>query len=122
MSGKYDSFRDSALHFLCTSGWDNGEFGDVQTYGVYIWRISNTEAEVSLENTEFNSVLEDWEHYEEVGESDEFRQSLVGHFILSENEHGFVNVRSFDTESGLDARYNAFLIHWIEWSAENSDD
>jgi len=117
MLGKYDSFRDSALHFLCTSDWNNGEFGDVQDYGVYIWRISNTPEEVQVINTEITSVLEDWESYEEAnGASQEFRDQLVGHFIVSENSQGFVNVREFDTKEALDARYNAFLEHYIEWS------
>lgn len=122
MLGKYDSFRDSALHFLCTSGWNTGEFGDVQDYGVYIWRISNTPEDVQASNTELTSVLEDWDTYNDAdADSQTFRDSLVGHFILSENEYGFVNVRKFDTVAGLDHRYNEFLKHYIDWSEKQED-
>jgi len=118
MTGKYDSFRDSALHFMCESEWHSGEFGDQSTYGTYIWRISNTEADVATENGEFNSLLEEWQNVKDAdSNSDEFRESLVGHFIVSENDLGFVYVRKFDTEAQRDARYNDFLTHFIEWSA-----
>jgi hypothetical protein len=123
MNGKYSSLRDSALHYLCTNGWDNGEFGDVQDYGVYVWRISNTPEEVALVNTEFTSVIEDWFKENPEAEDDSiFRADLVGHFIVWESSQGFVSVIHFDTEEELEEKYNHFLKHYGEWVEESEQD
>ena len=120
MSGKYDSFRDSALHFLCESDWSEDSFGDVNDYGVYIWKISNEELEVATDNGEFNSLIEQWQNYGDADtNSDDFRSQLVGHFIVSENAQGFVNVQKFETHDGMEARYADFYIHYVEWWAAN---
>jgi hypothetical protein len=123
MTGKYDSFRDSALHFLCQSDWADESFGDVNDYGVYIWRIGNTPENVQLSNTETTSLLEQWPYYEEAnGASQEFRDSLVGEFIVSENEQGFVHVRKFETEELTLARFEAFRDHYTQWENENFEE
>jgi hypothetical protein len=122
MLGKYDSFRDSALHFLCLNDWDNGEFGDVNGYGGYYWRISNTPEDVQVTNTEMTSVLEDWDYYKEAnGASQEFRDKLVGHFLLVETQQGFVIAKQFKTEEGLDDQYNKFLHHFTSWMEDTED-
>jgi hypothetical protein len=123
MTGKYDSFRDSALHYMVSNGYNEGEFGDVNDYGVYIWRITNTDAEVVIENTETTSLLEQWESYEEAnGSSDDFREKLMGHFIISEDSQGFVSVRQFDSYEGMEARFEAFRDHYNEWVSEQIED
>lgn len=128
MKGKFDSYRDSALHFLCSGEWGNESFGNVSTYGVYLWRISNKLEEVHTLNTEINSVLEEWEESnpELLGvlecSLEEFRKSLIGHFLVSENEQGSVTVRQFPTEGALISQFNAMQKHFNEWEAEQEPD
>ena len=124
MIGKYDSFRDSALHFLCLADWANESFGDVSDYGVYIWRISNQRDDVMLANGEFNGVIFDWiTANPECEDSLEFRESLIGHFIVSENDQGQVTVRKFDSEVGMLDMFNKYQVHYDEWDSEdNSQD
>lgn len=125
MKGKFDSYRDSALHYLCSSEWGNASFGDVSTYGVYIWRISNKLEEVHTLNTEINSVLEEWEETnpELLGtlecSLEEFRKSLIGHFLVSENEQGLVTVRQFPTEAALISQFKAMRAHFIEFQEQD---
>lgn len=119
--GKFDSFRDSALHYLCSGEWGNASFGDVTDYGVYVWRISNSWEEVKPEAMDFTSVIEEWapmEGYETLHADIAFRQSLVGHFLVSENSQGQVSVRQFPSEAALLARFNDMQAHYEEWVSE----
>jgi hypothetical protein len=124
MKGKFDSYRDSALHFLCSVEWGNESFGNVQTYGVYLWRISNKLEEVHTLNIEINSVLEEWEQANPELEGtlemslEDFRKQLVGHFLVSENEQGSVTVREFPTEGALKSQFNAMKKHFEEFEEE----
>ncbi len=120
MLGKYDSYRDSALHYLCASDWANESFGDVSTYGVYVWRISNDPADVQVINTEITSVLEEWfEANPEISETDQsFRDQLVGHFMVSENNQGQVTVRQYQLESELIQHFNNMQEHYSTWAIQ----
>jgi len=121
MLGKFDSYRDSALHFLCSQEWGNESFGDVSTYGVYIWRISNTWEDVKPANKEFESVIEDWEEWAGLAEAHTsygLRQSLVGHFMVSENEQGLVTVKQYALESELIRHFNQMQEHFNTWSIQ----
>jgi hypothetical protein len=128
MLGKYDSYRDSALHFLCSNGWENESFGDVSTYGVYLSRISNKLEEVHTLNTEINSLLEVWEQEnpELLGtlecSLEEFRKRLVGHFLVSESDTGLVTVREFATEGMLISQYKAMEKHFNEFMEEEEEE
>jgi hypothetical protein len=124
MIGKFDSYRDSALHYLCSSEWGNESFGDCSTYGVYIWRISNTPFDVSDRNNEFNSVIQEWEEDQPELEGtleksfEEFRKSLVGHFLVSESDTGAVTVKQFTLESELIRHFNQQRDHYNEFMEE----
>lgn len=114
---KYDSARDDALHFLCTSGWANSSFGDVEAPAGYNYRISNAPVDVAEVNTEFGSLMEDWD-----GElTQEVRDSLVGHFLVVEDSNGLVYVLRYQSEKELiatfDARENSFNV----WNAEEGE-
>lgn len=124
MNGKFDSYRDSALHFLCRAEWCNASFGDVSTYGVFIDRISNEYSDVQELNTEVSSVLEDWfTANPEVSPSDRtFRYSLVGHFLVSENEQGQVTVKEFKLESELIRHFEAMRDHFDEFMASQEEE
>lgn len=122
MVGKFDSFRDSALHYLCRAEWCNESFGDVTTYGVFIDRISNEYADVQELNTEVSSLLEEWFTENGVSPSDrEFRYSLVGHFLVSENDQGQVTVKEFKLESELIRHFNQMRDHYDEWMSAQDD-
>lgn len=118
MLGKFDSLRDSALHYLCSVDWSNASFGDVEAPSGYVWRISNTKEEVHTLNTEINSVLEDWEEINpEVSMSEEFRETLIGHFLVIENSQGLVTVYSFNTEAELVEHYEALEKEYLLWGS-----
>lgn len=122
MKGKFDSYRDSALHYLCSVDWGNESFGDVSTYGVYLWRISNSVNDVHKENKEFASVLEEW--VKENPEADEktVRRSLLGHFLVSENSQGQVTVKEFKLESELIRHFNSMKAHFEEFESAEEED
>jgi hypothetical protein len=114
MLGKFDSLRDSALHFLCLQDWGNESTGDVTDFGLYVWRISNSAEDVATTNEEFNSLFDPVLLEFEVTE--ELRKQLVGHFIVFENSNGQVSVLEFPTEedakrvfAGLEEDYDEFL-------------
>lgn len=117
--GKFDTDRDSALHYLCLSDWANGSFGDVESPVGYVWRISNNWEEVKPENTELTSVLEEWfEQQGDVEDTPEFRRSLVGHFLILEDSNGLVHVQSYDTvELSLDA-FHEYRDVFEKWDAQ----
>jgi hypothetical protein len=119
MLGKYDSFRDEALHALCLADWANESNGDCSDYGVYFWRISNEPQDVATNNQEFNSLVEllELEH-----DTPELRQSLIGHFLVSENDQGLVSVRQFENDRDLIARYAAFEAHYLEFLGDDEID
>lgn len=123
MYGKYSSYRDSALHFLCSSEWGNDSFGDSNDYGAFIWRISNSLPEVHVLNTEINSVLEDWEDANPdcIYTREELRAQLVGHFLVSENSTGSVHVQEFNSEHAVTERFNAMQEHYNNWADSNDD-
>ncbi len=120
--GKYSSARDSILHYLCVGEWSNASFGDVEAPTGYVWRISNDPADVHIPNTEITSVLSDWfEQNNEVTDSPELRNELVGHFLVVEDSAGFVYVVEFATESLLLTRFNALREDFDEWDVQEDD-
>lgn len=121
MLGKFDSLRDSALHYLCSVEWGNESFGDVSTYGVYIWRISISSEELE----EVASALEALEESEEllrgIEDLEAFHKSLVGHFMVSENEQGLVTVKEYTLESELIRHFNSMQEHFNEFMSTQED-
>jgi hypothetical protein len=120
---KYSSARDDILHYLCTSDWANDSFGNVGDYGSYVWKISNDPADVSIDNTEFSSIFEEWrQQCPEVIDSPELRSELVGHFIVTTVDSGFVYVSAYDTVEALEVAYSSAEEAYAEWSDEEYDD
>ncbi|QFG12777.1 hypothetical protein PBI_MIMI_303 [Arthrobacter phage Mimi] len=114
--GKFSRARDSILHFMCISEWDNGDsFGDME-WGAYHWKVSNEAAEVSMENEEFNSLMAEWlEFNPEVTDSAELRAELVGHFIVTETTTGFVAAVLYDDEQDRDNALLEASNHYDRW-------
>lgn len=116
---KFSCARDDALHFLCTNDWANDSFGNVGDYGSYLWKISNKPEDVQQENGEFNSIFSEWlEMNPEVTDSAELRSELVGHFIVTTTDSGFVYVSAYDTEEALEVAYSSAEEAYAEWSDE----
>lgn len=121
--GKYSSDRDSALHFLCVGEWSNESFGNVEAPTGYVWRISNTWEDVKPINMEFNSVIEDWVALDSDidGVATEFRKSLVGHFLVVEDEQGFVSVHEYATETLLLQAFKSLEEIYAAWDEQGDD-
>lgn len=121
--GKFSSDRDSALHYLCTVDWSNDSFGDVEAPTGYVWRISNDPADVHIPNTEFTSVLEEWlEANPEVQDSAEFRASLIGHFLITEDSNGLVYVTESPTEASVKRAFESLRRLYDAWDDETEQD
>lgn len=123
--GKFSSDRDSALHFLCLSEWGNDSTGDVQTMGKYVWRISNTRDDIfgcfDQGNMEFDSVIEEWFTSEEIEDTEEFRKSLVGNFLVQEISTGVVLVLEYETQDALIKAFDYFKNEYeTVWAGEEN--
>lgn len=116
--GKFNSDRDSALHYLCRAEWCNESFGDVSEYGLFIDRISNTWEDVKPGNTEFRSVIEGWLESESVNDLFELRKSLVGHFLVIENDAGQVTVVEYGNEATLIQAFNEARDRYDVWATQ----
>lgn len=119
--GKYPSDRDCILHYMCTSEWSNGSFGDVESPTGYVWRITNTYADVHIPNTEVTSLIEDELKTYDIEDSEDFRESLVGSFLLTEDSNGFVSVQQFDSERALVERFTELQREYDAWAGQDDD-
>lgn len=117
--GKYSTDRDNILHFMATCDWANESFGDVDAPTGYVWRMSNTFQDVSPKNGEFNSLVETSVALYDIVDNDEFRESLVGHFLIWEDSNGFVSVLQFATELDLLDVYKDLETEFSEWDSQD---
>lgn len=120
--GKYSSDRDNILHFLCSSDWANQSFGDVEAPTGYIYRISNEAADVQLSNTEITSLIEDQLQAYDIDDTEEFRASLVGHFLVAEDSNGFVSVTEYPTEELLLQAYSSLEDIYGQWADQDNEE
>jgi hypothetical protein len=124
--GKYSSARDSLLHFLCMSDWSNASFGDVEAPTGYVWRITNTENDVfgcfNQKNIEFESIIEDWfKENSEVTDCTEFRNELVGHFLVVEDNDGFISVHEYASEELVIQAFDSIEEIFNEWNEQEDE-
>jgi hypothetical protein len=120
--GKYDSDRDNILHFMCEAGWANESFGDVESPTGYVWRITNRPADVHIPNTEVTSLIQDQLEAYGIQDSPEFRDSLVGSFLVWEDSNGLVGVHQYtgqDAESQLVTEFEAIQELFYEWDSQD---
>lgn len=115
MLGKYDSERDSILHALCLADWGNESFGNSTEYGLYVWRIELEANDVSVNNGEFNSLLES------LGIESEFRNQLVGCFLVFENSSGQITVIRYDSWFEAQQIYKLYEDDFNEWLDDYSE-
>ena len=109
MPGKYACPRDEALHFLTTAEWSNESSGDVASPAGWFARISNDPADLGS----ILDVLDD-------NLPDDFDpEELVGHFLLVEDDQGFVEVTSFDTHQELLKDYQGLEEQYAAWATDS---
>jgi len=122
--GKFDSARDSILSYLCLADWAEESDGNTEAPTGYFSRISNEAADVSMENTEFNSIMAEWLDFNpEVTDSPELRSELVGHFIVQSMDSGFVYVGTYTTEEAMLTVFAEMQEEFSAWDVdENGDD
>lgn len=117
--GRFDSARDSILHFLCISDWAEDSSGNTEAPTGYFWRITNDANDVAQKNTEFNSIMEDWFTMNpEVTDSPELRAELVGHFIVQGMDSGAVYVSEYETEDELMLDYVHLSGQFEDWDEQ----
>ena len=120
--GKFSSARDDILSFLCLSDWAEESTGNVEAPTGYFSRISNTPEEVSMENGEFNSIMEEWLDFnQEVTDSEELRSELAGHFIVQSMDSGFVYVYKYDSEKEMLSAYDELEKQYVEWEEQDEE-
>ena len=117
--GKYSTDRDNILHFMATCDWANESFGDVEAPTGYVLRMSNTFQDVQPSNTELTSLIEDQVKAYDIVDNDDFRESLVGHFLIWEDASGFVSVLQFATELDLLDVYKDLETEFSEWDSQD---
>lgn len=120
--GKYSNEFEDALHYLCTNDWASHSDGNVEGPDGFFWLISNNWEEVKPENGEFNSVMEEWfERNSEFEDSEEFREGLVGHFIIREDNNGLVFLTKYESRSEAYQDYTSLQFTYSEWAREDED-
>lgn len=118
--GKYSSVRDDILHYLCTNDWAEDSSGNSEAPSGYFWRISNTPEDVSMNNGEFNSIIEEWlRDNGEVTDSGFLRAELVGHFIVQGVDSGFIYVYQHDNEAEMLEAYAALEEVYAAWDDQD---
>lgn len=118
--GKFSAARDDILHFLCISDWANESSGNTESPSGYFWRISNEADDVSFNNGEFNSIMDEWSaNNREVTDSEALRAELVGHFIVQGVDSGFVYVYAYDNEAEQREAYAALDEQYSQWDDQD---
>lgn len=123
---KFDSTRDDLFWYMTLEGWATDTDGSVE-FGRWFGKLSNTTEDVSVNNGEFNSLVAQWAPQDSPDaeasyHSEEFRASLVGHFLVSEDSKGFVTVNQFKTELERDAQYNQWSGEYADWLGDEDED
>ena len=99
--------RDAILYDLALNGWAQASSGDVGAPSGHFSRISNS-------TVELDDVIGALDiPFELYGVADP--NELVGHFLVGENNLGFVDVEEFETEEQLDYAYSILEDIYIAW-------
>lgn len=110
--GKYSSARDEVLDAIAKEGWANKSDGDTGSVSGWFARISNSPAELR----ELMSAFED--QMNEAGLADPIE--LVGHFLVVEDQTGFVTVTKHEDEKSLTTDYALHEMWHQEWQNQDS--
>lgn len=101
---KFDSARDELLYAMTLDGWANESSGNVECPTGYFARISNDPQDVPSIRDAFPN--------ETKGMSNAV---MVGHYLLRENDQGFVYVSEFSNSVELIRAYRVLESEYSEW-------
>jgi hypothetical protein len=110
--GKFVDLTEEMLYRLSLDGWANESTGDVASPIGWIGRISISREELPEIEDAFGEVFE--------GAGFEDRAGLIGHWLLSEDNFGFVEVHEMDSEEELVAIYRELSAEYDRWLGEES--
>lgn len=104
--GKYNSVRDELLHLMTSEAW--GTDSDGSTDSPYGWF-----ALCSNQPEELHEIRQAFEDVHPAFGGD--LSSIVGSFVLVEDEQGFVTVRQVETEEEARAAFQALREAYAGW-------
>lgn len=104
--GKFSTLRDEYLHGMCVEGWANESTGDVSAPTGYVWLLSNSPAEMP----------------EIIGAFGPAPLGTVGHFLVIEDDMGFVHVNEYDENRGAKYDFRALEAQYAAWDDEDTDE
>jgi hypothetical protein len=109
--GKFADPLDEVLYGISVDGWANASSGSVEAPTGFFARISNTPEELQEVTEAFDQEIE------RVGLRETAR--LVGHFLLREDDQGFVTVQSYETQAELIEEYEVLDELYGDWLGDD---
>jgi hypothetical protein len=106
--GKFNSDRDELLYVMTLEGWANESSGNVESPTGYFARISNGPRDIAEIRDAFP------EETRPVSDSE-----ITGHFLLQENDLGFVSVSEYDSEAELIRVFRMLEETYADWDSED---
>lgn len=110
--------RDAVLYAMSLEGWAQQSDGDVAASTGFFARISNEAAEMpSIVDAFGDEMIREGLHDEQA------MRTLIGHFLLVEDEQGFVRVTQFETEAAVKKLYSMLEKRYVRWdvASEHGD-
>jgi hypothetical protein len=104
---KFDCARDEILSLMVNDGWGEND-GNVESITGFFSRISNDEDDLLQLIDSFGKEMFEIDPNFDITE-------LFGHFLLEENEMGFVYVTTYPTRRELDFRFNELQTLYVSW-------
>ena len=104
---KHTSARDEILYRMAVANWANDSDGDVASPAGYFWRISVAPEELKEISEAFAEDLE---------ELAVAPRDLIGHYLLKEDDQGFVAVEEFTDADYLGAGFTDQQRFFAEWA------
>lgn len=101
---------EAVLQAMVAGAWANESDGDVEAPTGYFARISNSEAELAEVEQAFSDVIEAY------GMED--TRELVGHFLVVQNDQGFVYITSYENPIELTRDYQALQDAYAQWDED----
>lgn len=111
--GKFGNHVDEALYEMSLEGWGNESSGDVEAPTGWFARISITAEELDEVVQAFEERLA------EIGLDG--NSSLIGHWLLREDDQGFVEAEEFDSEGELQSAYAELDQAYGLWASQNEE-
>lgn len=105
---------EAVLQAMVTGGWANEKDGEVEAPTGHFARVSNSEAELS-------EVVEAFEDVITAYDMDDTKE-LIGHFLVREDDAGFVHVTEYDDEVSLTRDFQQLQDDYSLWADTTPED